>query len=69
MKEVSNLSSKNNSTSIEGKQIIWTAATRLNTHMKSEPLKRREQLQQPPRLKQKQQKSKFNQSKEEKKSC
>jgi len=67
MEEISNLLSKHNSTSIDGKQIIWTpAVTRLNTHMKSEPLKRREQLKQPPRLKQKQI-SKFNQSK--KKDC
>ncbi len=58
MKDVSNFSSNNNSTSIDGKQIIWTAATRLNAHMKSEPLKRREKLKQPPRLK----KGKFNQS-------
>jgi hypothetical protein len=64
MKDVSNFSSNNNSTSIDGKQIIWTAATRLNAHMKSEPLKRREQLKQPPRLK----KGKFNQS-TKKKSC
>ncbi|CAF0846747.1 unnamed protein product [Rotaria sordida] len=55
MEELSNLSSRRNSTSIDGKQIIWTLTTRLNAHMKSEPLKRREQLKQPPRLKQKQQ--------------
>ncbi len=54
MEELSNFSSKYNSTSIDGKQIIWTqAAIRLNAHMKSEPLKRREQLKQAPRLKQK----------------
>jgi hypothetical protein len=61
MEDITNLSSKHNSTSIDGKQIIWTPAIRLNTHMKSEPLKRREQLKQPPRLKQKQQISKFDQ--------
>jgi hypothetical protein len=51
MQEITHLSSKYNSTAIDGKQIIWTLAT----HMKSEPLKRREQFKQPPRLKQKQQ--------------
>ncbi|CAF1026875.1 unnamed protein product [Adineta ricciae] len=55
MEEVrSNPSSKHNSTSIDGKQIIWTSASRFSTHMKSEPLKRREQLKQPPRLRQNQ---------------
>ncbi|CAF1017575.1 unnamed protein product [Adineta steineri] len=56
MEEVkSNILSKHNTTSIDGKQIIWTPATRFNSHMKSEPLKRREQLKQPPRLRQNQQ--------------
>ncbi|CAF1406033.1 unnamed protein product [Rotaria sp. Silwood1] len=55
MEELSNFSSNHNSTSIDGKQIIWTLNNRLNPHMKSEPLKRREQLKEPPRLKQKQQ--------------
>jgi hypothetical protein len=54
MDEMSNILLKQNSTSIDGKQIIWTSATRWNSHMKSEPLKRREQLKQLPRLKQKQ---------------
>ena len=63
MEEINNLLSKHNTISIDGKQIIWTPTPRLNSYMKSEPLKRREQLKQPPRLRQKQQISKFNQSK------
>jgi hypothetical protein len=54
MEELSNILLKHNSTSIDGKQIIWTQNIRSNAHMKTEPLKRREQLKQPPRLKQKQ---------------
>lgn len=59
MEEPSKLSSKQNSISIDGKQIIWTLNNRLNTYMKTEPLKRREQLKEIPRLKNKQQMSKF----------
>lgn len=66
MEEINKLSSKHNSTSIDGKQIIWTLTTHLNRHMKSEPLKRREQLKQPPRLKKKQQISKFKLLREKK---
>jgi hypothetical protein len=66
MEELSNYSSKNNSTSIDGKQIIWTQAIHSNAHMKSEPLKRREQLKQAPRLKQKQTMSKLNKSRQKK---
>jgi hypothetical protein len=67
MEEINNLSLKHNSISIDGKQIIWTPTTRLNTYMKTEPLKRREQLKQPPRLKPKQKISKFNQSRKKEK--
>lgn len=59
MEDINNFLLKYNTTSIDGKQIIWTAATRFNTHMKSEPLKRRDQLKQPPRLKPKQLTSMF----------
>lgn len=52
MEDISNILLKHNTISIDGKQIIWSPSIRLNTHMKSEPLKRREQLKQAPRLKQ-----------------
>jgi hypothetical protein len=66
MEEINNVSSKHNTTSIDGKQILWPPTTRFNSYMKSEPLKRREQLKQPPRLKQKQQIGKFHQSRKKK---
>ena len=61
MEELNNRSLKYDPTSNDGQQIIWTANTHLNTHMKSEPLERQEQLKRRPRLKQKKQyTSKFN---------
>ncbi|CAF3164893.1 unnamed protein product [Rotaria socialis] len=55
MEEQNKFSTKHNSTSIDGKQIIWTLSNHLNAHMKTEPLKRREQLKELPRLKKQQQ--------------